>query len=107
MKQSRFVASCLAAVSLATLSACATDPNTGQKRISRTAIGAGIGAVGGLLVGGMVGGAGAKIIGAGIGGVAGAAVGAKNDQPARGRREQTEGNPVDAPPGGEGSPPPR
>jgi uncharacterized membrane protein len=106
MKQSRFVTSCLAAASLATLSACATDPNTGQKRISRTAIGAGIGAVGGLLVGGLVGGTGAKVIGAGIGGVAGAAVGAKNDQP-KGRREQTEGTAVEPPPVDEGSPAPR
>lgn len=103
MKQSRFVASCLAAMSLVTVSACATDPNTGQKRISRTAIGAGIGAVGGLLVGGMVGGSGAKIIGAGIGGVAGAAVGSKNDQP-KARREKTEGTAVEPAPVDEGDP---
>lgn len=107
MKQSRFVAASLAAVSLVTVSACATDPNTGQKRISRTAIGAGIGAVGGLLVGGMVGGSGAKILGAGIGGVAGAAVGSKNDRRPREPREQTAGTAVDAPPADEGGAPPR
>ena len=107
MKQSRLVLSCLAAVSLVTVSACATDPNTGQKRISRTAIGAGIGAVGGLLVGGMVGGSGAKILGAGIGGVAGAAVGSSNDRRPRRPRERTAGTEVDAPPADEGGAPQR
>ena len=95
MKQSRFVLSSLAAVSLVTVSACATDPNTGQRRISRTAVGAGIGAVGGLLVGGLVGGSGAKLLGAGIGGVAGAAVGSGSDRQSKSRTEQTSGAGVD------------
>ena len=37
-------------------SACVTDPVTGEKRVSRAAIGGGIGAVGGYLLGDLVGG---------------------------------------------------
>ena len=37
MKKSRLVVSSLAAISLVTVSACVTDPNTGEKKVSRTA----------------------------------------------------------------------
>jgi hypothetical protein len=39
MKNSRMFISSLAAAALLTTSACVTDPNTGQKKVSRTAIG--------------------------------------------------------------------
>ena len=52
-----------------TLSACVTNPNTGEKEFAyRSAIGAGVGALGGYLLGDLVGGRNdrtAKIIGAG------------------------------------------
>ncbi|MGE3691362.1 MAG: glycine zipper domain-containing protein [Novosphingobium sp.] len=103
MKRSRAMMAALAAVSLVTVSACTTDPNTGQKRISSTAIGAGVGAVGGLFVGSLIGGAGAELLGAGIGGVAGAAIGSKKDAQRNGRREQTSGTGVDPAPVDNGS----
>ena len=46
MKKSRLLVSSFAALSLATVSGCVTDPNTGQQKVSRTAIGA----VGGAFV---------------------------------------------------------
>ena len=48
-KKSRWLVSGFAAVSLLTVSGCVTDPNTGQKKVSRTAIGG----VGGAVVGGL------------------------------------------------------
>ena len=41
MTKSRIFISSLCAVSLLGLSACVTDPNTGQQKVSRTAIGGG------------------------------------------------------------------
>ena len=62
-----------------TVSACVTNPNTGEKEFAyRSAIGAGVGALGGYLLGDLVGGRNdrtAKIVGAGIGAVAGGGVG--------------------------------
>src|SRR5690349_20885410 len=40
MKKSRLVVSSFAALSLLTVPACVTDPTTGEKKVSRTAIGA-------------------------------------------------------------------
>ena len=83
----------LAAASLV-LSGCVTDPNTGHRKVSRTAIGVGVGIAGGLLVGGLIGGAAARIIGAGIGGVAGGSIGYEKDKQIRELREQTSGSGV-------------
>ena len=95
MKKSRLVVSSLAAMSLVTVSACVTDPNTGEKKVSRTAaVGAG-GALAGLLLGGLIGGGTGRIIGAGIGGVAGAAVGYQMDKQMKELKEQTAGSGVD------------
>ena len=85
----------LAAVSLLGLSACVTDPNTGERRISRTAIGGVGGAAAGYLLGGLIGGKTARIVGAGIGGVAGGVVGYPLDQQIRELREETAGSGVD------------
>jgi outer membrane protein OmpA-like peptidoglycan-associated protein len=98
MKIRRVLVSSLCAVSLISLSACVTDPNTGTQKVSRTAIGAGGGALAGLLLGGLIGGGTGRIIGAGIGGVAGAAVGYTMDKQIRQLREQTAGSGVDVTP---------
>ncbi len=78
--------------------ACTTDPNTGERRISKAAIGGIGGALGGYLLGDLVGGKRdrtEKILGAGIGAVAGAGVGAYMDAQERKLREQTAGSGVD------------
>ncbi len=95
MKKSRLFVSSLAALSLVTVSACVTDPNTGEKKVSRTAIGAGGGALAGLLLGGLIGGGTGRIIGAGIGGIAGGAVGYQMDKQIRELKESTAGSGVD------------
>ena len=95
MRAPRFVAVSLAALSLASLSACVTDPNTGERKISRTAIGGVGGTVAGYLLGGLIGGKTARIVGAGIGGVAGAAVGYQMDKQIKELKEQTAGTGVD------------
>jgi len=95
MKKSRVLVSGLAAFSLVTVSACVTDPNTGEKKVSRTAIGAGGGALAGLLLGGLIGGGTGRIIGAGIGGIAGGAIGYTMDKQIRELKEQTAGSGVD------------
>ena len=95
MKTSRLFVSSLAAVSLLGLSACVTDPNTGERHISRTAIG-GVGGAGlGYLLGGLIGGKTARIVGAGIGGVAGGAIGYQLDQQIKELDEATAGSGVD------------
>ena len=98
MKNSRVIISSLCAVSLVSLSACVTDPNTGEQKVSRTAIGGGVGALGGLLLGGLIGGGTGRILGAGIGGIAGAAVGYTMDKQIKQLKEQTAGSGVDVTP---------
>ena len=95
MNKSRIFTASLAAVSLLALSACVTDPNTGERKVSRTAIGGGGGALAGYLLGGLIGGKTARIVGAGLGGVAGGAVGYRMDQQIRELKEQTAGSGVD------------
>lgn len=78
--------------------ACTTDPYTGQQTINRTAVGIGVGAIGGYLLGDLVGGnhdRNAKVIGAGIGALAGGAVGNYMDQQEAELRRQTAGTGVD------------
>jgi len=78
--------------------ACMTDPYTGQQTINRTAVGIGVGALGGYLLGDLVGGdhdRNAKVIGAGIGALAGGAVGNYMDQQEAELRRQTAGTGVD------------
>ncbi|THV22344.1 OmpA family protein [Peteryoungia ipomoeae] len=79
------------------LSACTTtDPYTGQQKVSNTAggaaIGAAVGALGGLAVGGSpVGRRNAALIGAGLGALAGGAIGNYMDQQEAELRAQLEG----------------
>ncbi len=95
MNKSRLMISAFVAGTLMATSACVTDPNTGQKKISRTAIGGVGGAVVGGLLGGLIGGKTGRIVGAGLGGVAGGVVGYKMDQQIKTLREQTSGTGVD------------
>ena len=90
--------SALCGVSLIATSACVTDPNTGHKNVSRTAIGATAGVVGGLVIGGLLGGGTGRILGAGIGGLAGASVGYTMDKQIKELKEQTAGSGVDIKP---------
>ncbi len=95
MNKSRWMISSFAAAALLATSACVTDPNTGEKKISRTAIGGLGGVLAGGLLGGLIGGKTGRIVGAGIGGVAGGVVGYKMDQQIKTLKEQTAGSGVD------------
>ena len=95
MMKPRLFVSVAAAASLLTVSACVTDPNTGQRKVSRAAIGGVGGTVLGGLLGGVIGGRAGRIIGAGLGGVAGGVVGYRMDQQIRQLREATAGSGVD------------
>ena len=95
MKAKFLTAAALAA--LVTTAACTTDPYTGERRISKAAIGGIGGVVGGYLLGDLVGGRNdrtEKIIGAGIGGIAGAGIGAYMDKQERDLRARTAGTDV-------------
>jgi outer membrane protein OmpA-like peptidoglycan-associated protein len=95
MTTTRSLTACLAALSLLATSGCVTDPNTGQRKVSRAAIGAGAGVLGGVLVGGLIGGGAGRIIGAGIGGVVGGSIGYTMDRQIRELREKTAGSGVE------------
>ena len=95
MKTNPFLIAGLAA-SLA-IGGCTTDPDTGERRISKTAIGGIGGALGGYLLGDLVGGRRdrtEKLLGAGIGGLAGAGIGAYMDKQERDLRARTAGTDV-------------
>jgi outer membrane protein OmpA-like peptidoglycan-associated protein len=94
---SRLILTAFAAGLLAATAACVTDPNTGERRISKAAIGAVGGAVGGYLIGDLVGGRHdrtERIVGTGIGALAGGAVGAYMDRQEQELRRQTAGSGV-------------
>ena len=77
--------------------ACTTDPYTGEKTVSNTAIGAAIGAAAGAVGGAIVGGSNKRksvLIGAGIGTVVGGGVGFYMDQQEKKLREQLQGTGV-------------
>lgn len=94
MKSRTFTAS-LAALSLVGVTACVTDPNTGEQKVSRTAIG-GVGGAGlGYLLGGLLGGKTARIVGVGIGGAAGGYIGYGMDKQIKELKEATAGSGID------------
>ena len=76
----------LLAVSM--LTACATDPYTGESKVSKTAWGTGIGALAGAGIGALAGGEKGAKIGAGVGAAAGAGTGAYMDVQARKLRQE-------------------
>ena len=87
-----------AALAAFAVTACTTDPYTGQRHINRTAVGIAAGALGGYLLGDLVGGHNDRteqLIGAGIGAIAGGAVGAYMDRQEAELRRQTAGTGVD------------
>lgn len=84
MKKS-FICSLLA---VSMLAACATDPYTGESRVSKTAWGTGIGAAAGAGIGALAGGKKGALIGAGIGAATGAGTGAYMDIQARKLRQE-------------------
>jgi len=80
-----------------TLSACATDPYTGERKASNTATGAGIGAIVGAIGGAIVGGDNKRksmLIGAGIGALAGGGVGFYMDRQETKLRQQLQNSGV-------------
>jgi len=83
------------ALSLAVVACQTLDPYTGEQKVSNTAKGAGIGAVGGAVVGALVkGDRKSVLIGAGIGALAGAGVGYYMDQQEAKLREKLQGTGV-------------
>ena len=102
MKKSRLLVASAAVLSLATVSACVTDPNTGNQKVSRTAIGAVGGALAGGLLGDVIGGKTGRIIGAGVGGIAGGVVGNTMDRQIKELKESTAGSGVDVTPTDDG-----
>lgn len=98
MNQIRRLTAATLASALVATAACTTNPETGNQRVSRTAIGAVAGAVGGYLLGDLVGGRHdrtERIAGAGIGAIAGGAVGYYMDRQEAELRRQTAGTGVD------------
>ena len=81
-------------VAVAFLSACATDPYTGESKVSKTAWGTGIGTAVGAGVGALVGGKKGALIGAGIGAAGGAATGGYMDYQAAQLRKELVGTGV-------------
>lgn len=95
MNTPRILTAVLASASLLTVSACVTDPNTGEQKVSRTVLGGTGGAVLGGLLGGVIGGKTGRIVGAVAGGAAGGYVGYRMDQQIKELKEGTAGSGVD------------
>lgn len=94
----KFRSSIAAIGAVLALGACVTDPETGEQRVSKTAVGAVGGALAGYLAGDLIGGKSdrtEKIVGAGIGAVAGGGIGYYMDQQEKKLRERTAGTGVD------------
>lgn len=86
------------ALLLIATTACTTDPTTGERKVSKAAIGGVGGLAAGYLLGDLIGGRRdrtEKIVGAGIGALAGAGIGAYMDAQERKLRERTAGTGVD------------
>ena len=76
------------------LTACATDPYTGETKVAKTAWGAGIGTALGAGIGALTGGEKGALIGAGIGAAGGAAAGGYMDYQAAKLRQELVGTGV-------------
>ncbi|SCW67161.1 Outer membrane protein OmpA [Sphingobium faniae] len=98
MKTSYGIMSAMGLAAMLATTACTTDPQTGNRQVSKAAIGGIGGALGGYLLGDLVGGRHdrtEKILGAGIGAIAGAGIGSYMDAQERKLREETAGTGVD------------
>jgi len=84
----------LSLITICFLAACATDPYTGETKVSKTAWGTGIGTAVGAGVGALIGGEKGALIGAGVGAASGAGVGGYMDIQARKLRETLQGTGV-------------
>lgn len=87
-----------AAASLLLTTACVTNPETGEKKISKTALGGLIGAGAGAGLGAIIGGKRNRtevLVGTGIGALAGVAVGAYMDKQEKELREKTAGTGIE------------
>lgn len=84
----------LSLVAVCFMSACATDPYTGESKVAKTAWGTGIGAAAGAGIGALIGGEKGALIGAGIGGATGAAAGGYMDIQASKLRQKLAGTGV-------------
>lgn len=95
MIKSRKLTAAAAGLAMLGATACVTNPETGNRRVSTTgAIGGVAGAIGGYLLGDLIGGRNSRteqIIGAGIGAVAGAAIGTYMDRQQRELEQATAG----------------
>lgn len=84
----------LSVLAISFLAACATDPYTGESKVSKTAWGTGIGTAVGAGVGALIGGEKGALIGAGIGAAGGAATGGYMDIQASRLRQELQGTGV-------------
>lgn len=75
--------------------ACATDPVTGERTMTRGGKGALAGGAGGALLGGLIGGNTGALIGAGVGSLVGGGVGSYMDQQERELRKATQGTQIE------------
>ncbi len=82
------------AVAVSLLSACATDPYTGESKVAKTTWGTGIGTAVGAGIGALAGGKKGALIGAGIGALAGAGTGGYMDYQAAKLRQELVGTGV-------------
>ena len=95
MNNKRFTVRALAAaVILALVAGCSTNPYTGEEEMSKKGKGSLIGAGGGAIIGAIAGGRKAALIGAGIGAIAGLGVGHYMDRQEDKLRAQLQGSGV-------------
>ena len=83
-----------ALIAIMFLLSCVTDPYTGEKKMAKTGMGAGIGALAGAGIGALAGGGKGAMIGAGIGTLSGGAVGYYMDRQETKMRERLQGTGV-------------
>ncbi len=100
MKRMNKIASVLSLALI--LSACATNPYTGERQVSDTAKGAGLGALAGAGVGALVGGGKGAAIGAGAGGLVGGGIGYYMDRENSELRQELVGTGVQVQKDGKG-----
>jgi outer membrane protein OmpA-like peptidoglycan-associated protein len=99
-RKSRHIITLACAVSLIGLAGCTTNPYTGERQVSKAAIGGGVGAASGAAIGAIAGGDSSKerrkkaLIGAGVGAIAGGGVGYYMDVQEAKLREKLQGTGV-------------